>query len=289
MKKPSAFSLIELSIVITIIAILTAGIMQGKSIVAQSKMRAAQTQTARSPILNISNLSLWLETTSERSFNGNESNDGSLVSIWHDLNPQATVALNLLQSSNSAKPIYKRNVSNGLPMLKFNGSSSYFETPYSSDLNPAHITIFTVVRSLSHSNYGSIISSRNNTPRKGYTLYVTPSNSYAFWTGDGGNSWGNSPTSKIDANTTTILTLTNNSIATTLYVNGSKIGENPSAMVSNNINNLRVGAGENNNSIPTYYYNGYIGEIIVFGRNLKNEERKSVEKYLSRKWGIDVI
>lgn len=291
MKKPSAFSLVELSIVITILAILAAGIMQGKSIVSQSRIRAAQTQTARSPVPSISNLALWLESTSERSFISSEASDGSAVSTWRDLNPQALAALNLLQSNNNNKPIYKRNVSNGLPMLKFNGSTSYFEIPYNPDLNPSHITVFTVVKSFSSADYAAIVSSRNEpSPRIGYTLYLTPGQnpSYEFWTGNGNNSWGTPPSSKVAINDTTILTLTNNSSTTALYVNGSRIGENPSVMVSNNTNNLRVGAGKNESSIPQYYYNGYIGELIIFGRALKNEERKSVEKYLSRKWGIAV-
>ncbi|MBM5781912.1 MAG: LamG domain-containing protein [Pelagibacterales bacterium] len=45
---------------------------------------------------------------------------------------------------------------------------------------------------------------------------------------------------------------------------------------------LAVGASFSN----WEYYQGYIGELIVFSRALNDEERKSVEKYLSQKWGI---
>jgi hypothetical protein len=31
-----------------------------------------------------------------------------------------------------------------------------------------------------------------------------------------------------------------------------------------------------------------MGEIIIFNRALKTEERKAVEKYLGQKWGIKV-
>ncbi len=37
------------------------------------------------------------------------------------------------------------------------------------------------------------------------------------------------------------------------------------------------------------YYKGYIGELIVYDRALKKEERQSVESYLGRKWGIKMV
>jgi hypothetical protein len=36
------------------------------------------------------------------------------------------------------------------------------------------------------------------------------------------------------------------------------------------------------------YYDGDIGEIIIFDRALKTEERQSIEKYLGQKWGIKI-
>jgi hypothetical protein len=36
------------------------------------------------------------------------------------------------------------------------------------------------------------------------------------------------------------------------------------------------------------YYSGLIGEVIIFSRSLRAEERQDVEKYLGKKWGIAV-
>jgi hypothetical protein len=36
------------------------------------------------------------------------------------------------------------------------------------------------------------------------------------------------------------------------------------------------------------YYQGNIGEIIIFNRGLKNEERRSIEEYLGKKWKIEI-
>ena len=38
------------------------------------------------------------------------------------------------------------------------------------------------------------------------------------------------------------------------------------------------------------HISGYtlLGEMIVFNRSLSNEDRKEIEKYLGKKWGIKV-
>lgn len=36
------------------------------------------------------------------------------------------------------------------------------------------------------------------------------------------------------------------------------------------------------------FYNGNVAEIIIFNRALKTEERKSIESYLGKKWGVKI-
>ena len=54
---------------------------------------------------------------------------------------------------------------------------------------------------------------------------------------------------------------------------------------TNKVMPLRIGAGATETT-PGAFYGGYIGEIIIFDRNLKNKEQESIEKYLVQKWGI---
>jgi hypothetical protein len=72
------------------------------------------------------------------------------------------------------------------------------------------------------------------------------------------------------------------------YLNGSSTvstkiastGTQPSTLLFYQ-GNATIGSTNN-----AYFYNGDIGEIIIYTRYLKNEERIAVEDYLLKKWGI---
>ena len=50
-----------------------------------------------------------------------------------------------------------------------------------------------------------------------------------------------------------------------------------------------VGARKTSDSAdPSSFFEGLLGEMIVFNRSLSNEDRKEIEKYLGKKWGIKV-
>ncbi len=66
--KKTAFSLLELSVVILIIGILITGVMKGGSLISSSRLNSARSLTARSPVGEINGLTAWYETTSLQSF-----------------------------------------------------------------------------------------------------------------------------------------------------------------------------------------------------------------------------
>ncbi len=71
-KNKLGFSLIELSIVILVIGILVIGITKGSRIIRESKLKSAQALTMSSPVASMSNIVMWLESTSEKSFANSE-------------------------------------------------------------------------------------------------------------------------------------------------------------------------------------------------------------------------
>jgi prepilin-type N-terminal cleavage/methylation domain-containing protein len=284
MKK--AFSLIELSIVILIIGILVAGVTQASRITAQMRLATARNLTQSSPVNNVKNLIAWWETTSEKSFVDSETTDTAAVSNWYDINSTSITKFNAIQATSANKPTYSTNSINGLPTLKFDGSTDYFEIPFNADLNPANFTFFVATKPVSAAAYGAIFSSRSASPLKGYMLYLSPSSTYEIIVGDGASSWG-SATISATMNKTYILSGTFNSGALTLYDAGSSSGPVSKTFVPTASSTFRIGAGRNE-STPNYFLNGYLGELIIFDRSLKTEERQEIEKYLGKKWGVRI-
>ncbi len=68
---------------------------------------------------------------------------------------------------------------------------------------------------------------------------------------------------------------------TSLY-QGNTDGVNPNRVLSNNI----FVVGSNGYSTKGEFFNGYISEIIIFDRALKNSEIQPIVEYLSRKYSI---
>ena len=66
--KPSAFSLIELSIVLIIIGLLAGGIVAGSVLVKRARIESAKSLTNKSPIKATEDLAMWFEGSLSDSF-----------------------------------------------------------------------------------------------------------------------------------------------------------------------------------------------------------------------------
>ena len=63
--KKKGFTLVELSIVMIIIALLVVGVVAAQSLIASAQLAKARSLTNSAPIATIEDLTLWLETTTE--------------------------------------------------------------------------------------------------------------------------------------------------------------------------------------------------------------------------------
>lgn len=144
-KVARAFSLMEVSIVIVVIGILVAGVNQGLGLFYKTKIKSAQALTKGSRVNNIKGLIVWYEPTLDESFISSETNNGSTISQWNDVNPQSSdklhakagqktdatqITYNLAAggtSGNTSGPTYVERGINNLPTLRFtnSGSSAY--------------------------------------------------------------------------------------------------------------------------------------------------------------------
>lgn len=73
-----------------------------------------------------------------------------------------------------------------------------------------------------------------------------------------------------------------------VYANGALMGSNTSFQTTGSSSDTRSAGGNFFRLSASQPYRGAIAEIIVYRRALSEAERKAVEAYLGRKWGITV-
>jgi prepilin-type N-terminal cleavage/methylation domain-containing protein len=294
-----AFSLIELSLVILVIGVLIAGVVQASNLVFKFKIKTVQNLTRNSPVGSIQDLYLWLEPVMDESFLSSESIDGNKISIWQDINPQAKgtdLYSAVIETGESPNIFYDKSSPIGdLPSLLFSSPPSYYKN----------------YLGLSKKNSsGSFVATLLKTPNNAFTFCaIMRGNSFGgfpagFSNGSGYSYWGygtnganrsviangqifGMPAGSFKLNKNEILCASCNGLGlgdVNIFVNGAKVasGSLSSSTLSNASQKLYIGSG-GNGANP---WLGYLSEFIVYGRALKNNERKEIEAYLSRKYKI---
>ncbi len=287
-KNNTAFSLIEISIVIVIVGFLVAAITQSKKLIARTRINTARSNTLSSPVLSTPGLLAWFETSLDNSFIELEQEDMTPIGTWFDLNTSSSLKFNLTQSIANNRPNYIIRGINDLPSLEFLGNN-YLEMPYNLTLNPVSFTIFIVSKTkiFSASQVSTILC--NNSANRGFIINSFLNGAipnYQIALGDNTTLTTQNLTSLGNAfNKADLVTIIHSGTSLTSYYNSGN-----SSTINNNfaINiDKKLTIGVNNcNLILSNFFQGQIGEIIFFERNLKSEERISIERYLGRKWGI---
>ncbi len=284
MKKHTAFSLIELSIVILIIGILVAGITQSSRLVKKMRLNSARTQTQSSPVASIKDLALWLDTTMESSFGGSEPEESAEIATWYDTNPQSTLKYNATQGSSTKYPTYDSSAINNLPALNFDGSNDDMVV---TSLNAGSNASYFFVIKPTTAHVEAVFDSAPSTGwvfRNNCASACSSDGKFEMHTG----STAPTVTLGLSALTPTVIYLQiaygTSTRVLSYYRNGTSISSDSDSNISNAIAwaNPRIG------SINTTekFYTGKIGEIIIFSRAINAEERQSVTAYLGKKWGI---
>ena len=286
-----AFSLIELSIVILIIGILVAGVTQSSRLIKAMKIQSARQLTMSSPVPSISNLNLWLETTLEKSFNDTETSNGSTITKWYDINSQSSFKNDAYQTNTTRAPIYNFNES--LPLVNFNGNNDgqFFNLP--DDTIPSGDSAFTMflairlAKDAAAKNHDFLCAGMWSNPITLIRLDNTNGFKFTNFTGGVGSTVYWPQTSNQAVGTLTLFTASyknTNQRFVSAHVNGVQ------SFQVNVADARSTGSGYNrisgNGWVNFEYFRGDIAELIIFSKFLNDEERKSVESYIMKKWSI---
>lgn len=287
--KKFAFSLIEISMVILIIGMLIAGISQGIDLYQDAKLSTARTLTKNSRINRIPDLELWLETTLDESFISSEKIHNSNISSWLDINNQSNFKKSVSQSATAQKPKYiLQAFDNSLPAVQFDGSDDNF--PFNSTyMNGGNFTIFVVEQRRSAGTHKYFIGGGGSG-----VFHLGYSESSKIRVGQYGSPDANFFDYTINSfKTTEIIPRIHSFILSS--TNGKKYWLNGGGAPDKSSSNLTtlsnfsgyIGVTEFSTATP-HHFNGDIGEIIIFSRELNDKERIDVEKYLSKKFNISL-
>ncbi len=271
-KTRSAFSLIEVSVVIIIVGIFVAGILVSDGLITKFRISAAQSLSRSSPINEIPDAALWLESSLDDSFNSSESSNNTPLTTWYDhRNSTSKVTLQAV----SGGPTYSNTI-NRVHAVKFSGSGGYF-TFDGSFLNNSDYTISFLEKreSASADNYLLGDSASSASVNQQLLLGYSQDGQIIHSQGSGNsyNSFVSSYTNS-SANPKIITFVQSAATGKKTYINGVLAAQNSNATQLSGITTLSLGKG----------YTGQIGEIAIFARALEIDEIKAIETYMGKKW-----
>ena len=275
-KNRRAFSLLEVSVTIIIIGILLVAVIGSKQMIKKSRILSAQSETRSSPIISIPDNKLWLESSLDDESFGEGLSTGDAITSWSDASLTKDKTTITLEGTG---PTYSNSI-NHVQAVKFDSTSAtnHLKIVNPEFLNNTDYTIIILENKLSqNTGGGNYLLGTSGSFSIGYE-----SETSIIQSNDGSVSGDNQASVEATySNKPRMLVFTHTSATgNKFYVNGTLANEDSSDEAKAHLADLSTAAplkiGKN--------YNGEIGELVIFDRNLKNTERKDIEDYLSDKW-----
>ena len=237
-----------------------------------------------------SNLLLWLDASNTNGKNNTSINDGDTVNKWYDLSGNGHHAN---QTSAEKSPVLSGN------SIVFDGSNDWFVLDDHDDLaiNTGAGKQFSmvIVYEADGTNLNEIIIHRGTggSSNTDYSVFTNdPPAPYllTFGTGSSSDDGAWMQIDEPEINKAHILTLTLDQTGTTsgtkqFFLNGvSQVApENSSySEKANVVSDIYIGSSTGSN----YFYKGKINEIMIFDKQLSDNDRERLNFYLSQKWGL---
>jgi len=296
MKKNSAFSLIEISIVILVIGILIAGITQSTRLVKESGLMSARSLTQSSPVAGIKDLMSWHETSLKTSFDSDAQIDGSTIATWYDNGKQSTTQNSAIQGTISLRPLFKEYIFDvAIPAVRFDGLDDYL---YISREISEDFTIIAVFKTTGGSTFTGtnwfggtgIVDAEVGGVDNDFGLTIQKSGRILAGTGNPDTTIYHDGKYNDGRAHMVFFTRTKSSGTIKLYADGGKtaLASSSSATTSALTAPTRITIGSLQTLGAGRYLDGDVAEIIIYSRALTTEERESIATYLSKKYKIKI-
>lgn len=281
--KKKAFSIVEVSVIILAISIIVSIIVKSTSMIQETKIANAHNITKKSPIAQMNNVLLWYETTTNESFISNITAD-SLVSDWIVNEFFANYQINLSQPTEATKPQYVAQGIHKVPSLKFNNSCLAHQSGENIILDGKRYTVYMVFQTNSNSQQTLLHIKKASV---GSAIYVEINNNNLSFTnrqivaGSGGQSYS----LNIAQNVSYLFRAIKNNDKISIWLNNNNpIANQAISSSSFTATDLSVEIGALGCSAR--FFNGFISELVIFNKALNENNRKLVDQYLGKKYGI---
>lgn len=278
--KKTAFTLVELSIVLVVILIIITGVLKGGALTQTSRILGARSITAKSVVPQINGLIAWYETSTKNSLLESQASNATQITTWYDIGSSSTVPTpNTLTKAAAANVTYADDGINKVPSILFDGSSSSSKITLSSFYqgSSAQNTIFLVFNPsaflTSHATLFDSISS-GSTASIGIQSNAVTINAGTLLSGS----------ATIETNNSYIVAAYFNGTISKIYMNDSETAISSGDAGSNSLTGLTIGATKSG----TEMFAGMISEVIIYDRILAIQERRDVFRYLADKYKITV-
>lgn len=221
----------------------------------------------------LSGLSAWLDANDSNTI----TESGGAVSQWDDKSGNGN---HVTQGTGANQPVTNATTKNSKNVIDFDGSA-WFDTPAAyNTLANDDITVFIVSKQTTSGVQGTLLRGQASGSTKLYLYYAS-----SYVVGGYNNNSHDSVASNAGVIEWNTITFKKNGATQGIQINsGTEITDSAGVDVAT-VDAVTIGADYAGSDA----LNGSIAEIIIYNRNLTEQERALVKNYLTTKWAIAFV
>ena len=278
-----AFSLIEISIVIIIIAILTAVIYEATEYVSDFAGISAKNLSKSSIVGRVDDLVIWTNGVGDKSLDSTEKKDQENILKWIDSNPKSSAGFSFSAPTQSLRPQFQLSAINSISSVRFLGSNCLASNSFGNvDFDNFVIYLVFMPQSLSD----AVIIEKYDANNIAFSLELSKS-LYKFSVKDA--------SATIFVNSSKMPKIKQPNLIKISRIKGDKIEIEingvanwvPDTLTQASSNSKEINIGcRNAINTPSNFLAGLIGEIAIFNRKLTTKEITQIDEYFYKKWKL---